>query len=85
MEFGYNILSLRIYIEKWKFKQVNLALKFTFEMNSSLAPLFLLPHSLNKLELPMNFNIVFKNVKIIKIGLLEVKLWKKNENKFKKC
>ena len=28
----------------------------------------------SKLELPMNFNAIFKNVKIIKIGLLEAKL-----------
>ena len=43
-------------------------------MNLSVAPLFLLPHSSSKLELPMNFNAIFKNVKIIKIGLLDAKL-----------
>ena len=37
----------------------------------------MLPHSSSKLELPMNFNAIFKNVKIIKIGLLDVKLEKK--------
>ena len=35
----------------------------------------LLPHSSSKLELPMNFNAIFKNVKIIKIGLLDEKLY----------
>ena len=33
-----------------------------------------LPHSSRKLELPMNFDAIFKNVKIIKIGLLDAKL-----------
>ena len=40
----------------------------------NVAPLFMLLHSLGKLELPMNFNAIFKNLKIIKIGLLEAKL-----------
>ena len=31
----------------------------------------------------MNFNAIFKKEKIIKIGLLEAKLWKKTENEFK--
>ena len=26
----------------------------------------------------MNFNAIFKNAKIVKIGLLEAKLWEKN-------
>ena len=31
-------------------------------------------------ELQMNFNAVSKNVKILKIGLVELKLWKKITN-----
>ena len=31
----------------------------------------------------MNFNAIFKNVKIIKIGLLEAKLWKKRKKNWK--
>ena len=42
----------------------------------------LLPHSSSKLELPMNFNAIFENVEIIKIGLLDAKLQKK---KFLRC
>jgi len=43
----------------------------------SVVTLFLLPHSSSKLELQMNFNAIFKNVKIVKIGLIDSKLWKK--------
>ena len=42
-----------------------------FVMNKKMLEMLeiLLPHSSSKLELPMNFNAIFKNVKIIKIGL----------------
>ena len=36
----------------------------------------LLPHSSSKLELPMKFNAILKNVKIIKIRLLDANLQK---------
>ena len=39
-----------------------------FVMNKKMLEI-LLPHSSSKLELPMNYNAIFKNVKIIKIGL----------------
>ena len=35
-----------------------------------------LPSSWSKLEVPMNFNAIFKTVKIIEIGQLEPKIWK---------
>ena len=49
-----------------------------FVMNKKMLEMLeiLLPHSSSKLELPMNFNAIFKNVKIIKIGLLDAKLQK---------
>ena len=41
-------------------------------MNSSVAPLFLLPHSLSKLKLPMNCNAIFKNVKVVGVVFLSL-------------
>ena len=40
----------------------------------------MLPHSSSKLELAMNFNAIFKNVKIIKIQLLDPKFKKNARN-----
>ena len=66
------MIGFTFLLEKREFKQVNFSPKI--EMNSSVASLFLLPHSSSKLELSMNFNAIFRNVKIIKIGLLDANL-----------
>ena len=44
-----------------------------------LADLFFMLRSLAKLELQTNFDAISKNVKILKIGPVELKLWKIRE------
>ena len=69
---GYTFL-----LEKWKFDQlisIHTQVKFSpkIHMNSSISPFFLLPRFSSKLKVPMNYNAVSKNIKINKIGVLEV-------------
>ena len=44
-----------------------------------MAALFFMLRSLAKLELQTNFDAISKNVKILKIGLVEPKLWKNHQ------
>ena len=45
----------------------------------ALAALFFMLRSLAKLKLQTNFDAIFKTVKILKIGQVELKLWKIRE------